>query len=155
MAACWVGKEPWVPWCKGHGHWRNLPINNLALPAIRLFLQFWTILLEGHLIWIHFDNPTMVMYSNQKSHHKEVGQILSWAECHVSGFFGMYIPSHNNWQADRLQHLDPGEWFLHLEMFQGLCPRWVTPDADLLTCWFSPGTGPSSKSSGYTGTSTP
>lgn len=34
--------------------------------------------------------------------------------------------------ANSRQHLNPGDWSPHLEVFQNLCQRWGKPDVDLL-----------------------
>ena len=63
-----------------------------------------------------------------------VDYTLRWAERSVPALSAIYILGVENWQTDYLsrQMLDQGELSLHPDVFQLLCPRWGTPDVDLL-----------------------
>lgn len=64
---------------------------------------------------------------------RKIERNLAGAELHV------HIPGVNIWTTDYLSHqrLDPGQWFLHPEVFQDLLHKWGMPDRDLLAYKFN------------------
>lgn len=136
----------WGAFCQGHsahGWWKspdtNKHINLLELQAIHCGLKYFGSHLKDCNILIRTDNTTALSYINRMGSVKFTDlnvlarSIWQWCENKNIWVFASYIPSDNNWQADRASRILPieTEWSLNDEIFALITTHFGTPEIDL------------------------
>ena len=130
--------------CTISGVWqqseRNLPINILELKAVFLGLKHFQGQLRQKIVLVSSDNSTVVFYINKQggTHSFEMcalmWRILAWSNAREIHIRARHIPGNLNVIADSLSRRDKAiqtEWYLHPQVFQGICQVWHKPMVDL------------------------